>query len=95
LLIRVKFYGRFNVMMGQRWAVNEVPSDVSVRDLIQILSKQQSNSQFVEAILTPEGRLRANVSILLNGRNIVHLNDLETPLENRDRVTFLAAVGGG
>jgi molybdopterin converting factor small subunit len=95
LLIRVKFYGRFNAMMGRRWVVTKVPFDVSVRMLIQILSNQQSHSRFAEAILTPTGQRRTGVSILLNGRNITYLNGLDTPLKQRDVVTFLATAGGG
>lgn len=95
MLIRVKFFGRFTAMMGRRWATTEVPSDVSVRALIQILSKQQSHPRFAEAILTPTGQRRTSVSILLNGRNITHLHGLDTPLKKRDVVTFLTTAGGG
>jgi molybdopterin synthase sulfur carrier subunit len=46
-------------------------------------------------LFTPNGDVRRDVSVLVNGRNAARRDGLRTGLQGGDRVTLLPPVGGG
>lgn len=48
-----------------------------------------------ERLFTTAGAVRRDVSVLVNGGNIVRRKGLQTPLAHGDRMTLLPPVGGG
>jgi molybdopterin synthase sulfur carrier subunit len=90
----VKFFGPFKELVGKRWMAVEVPQGISILEFIREM-EEKSNPRLVEEIISHEGDLRPNVVILINGRNIVHLDYLNTKLKDRDTVAFFPPVGGG
>ncbi len=48
-----------------------------------------------ERIFTAQGAVRRDVSVLVNGGNVMRRNGLVTLLASGDRLTLLPPVGGG
>ena len=46
-------------------------------------------------LLTPEGDLNRFVNVFLNDTDVRHLQDLDTPVTDRDSVMLLPAMAGG
>ena len=56
---------------------------------------QRYGAPFRHAVLTGDDALGEAVIILVNGRNVVHLRGLETPLADDDEVSIFPLVAGG
>ena len=50
---------------------------------------------FKGKIFDSTGRLKRFLSFYVNGKNILHLKGLETPLNDNDEVSLLIAIAGG
>ena len=48
-----------------------------------------------EQLLTPEGGLNRFVNVYLNDQDVRYLQELETPVGDRDTVVILPAMAGG
>lgn len=48
-----------------------------------------------EEIFTEEKKLKPFVHVFINGHNIIHLNDLETRVEETDQFALFPPVAGG
>jgi len=51
--------------------------------------------EFKTYLLDDASRLKPGVSILVNGRHILYLQGLATPLTPEDQVTFIPPAAGG
>lgn len=49
----------------------------------------------MEEALLEDGRLNETITILINGRNILYLDELKTKLNKDDKVTIFPQVAGG
>jgi molybdopterin synthase sulfur carrier subunit len=94
LIIRTKFFGPIRDLIKKSRLVMEVPQNISLLNFVHIISKR-CEPKLLDKILTKNGSLQSNVKILVNGRNIVHINQLETELKNNDVVAFFHITGGG
>jgi len=66
----------------------------SVTELLEILAKKYGDS-FRRELMTPDGKLKKGIAVLVNGRNIVFLKGLATPLKPQDKVTLIPPAAGG
>lgn len=48
-----------------------------------------------EEIFTPEKKLKPFVHVYVNGKNIIHLDDLQTRVDERDQFALFPPVAGG
>lgn len=64
--------------------------------VIDILDKMiEMYPALEEEIFTEEKKLKPFVHVYINGKNIIHLNDLETPVEEKDQFALFPPVAGG
>jgi sulfur-carrier protein len=64
--------------------------------IIDILDKMINDfPDLQEEIFTPEKTLKPFVHVYVNGRNIIHLEDLETLVNNTDQIALFPPVAGG
>ncbi|HHV52980.1 MAG TPA: MoaD/ThiS family protein [Synergistaceae bacterium] len=91
--MRVKLYATLR-KAAQRKEVEITPSETTARGLLKRLIDLY-DAEF-EGLLTNEGReLAKGVIFLVNGRNILHLQGLETPLKEEDAIELFPPVAGG
>jgi molybdopterin converting factor small subunit len=72
----------------------EVSQGISVLELIHEIGKK-SNPSLVVEIVSSEGRLRTDRMVIVNGRNIENLDNIDTKLTDEDTVSLFPTVGGG
>lgn len=93
MLIRVRFFGDLRDYMKKSWMTIEIPEGSTVREFIFELSENVDVDLLDKFVDRDE--LRPGVRILVNGRNISHLQGLDTVLEDHDLVSILPIAGGG
>lgn len=90
--VTVKFYG---VAVEAAKRDKETVTDAStVRELLAKLSDNYGDT-FRQKVLDGKGGPQAFVNVLVNNTDIRHLKDLETPLNDGDKVLILPVVAGG
>ncbi|MBY0097012.1 ubiquitin-like small modifier protein 1 [Mesobacillus maritimus] len=64
--------------------------------VIDILDKMvEMFPDIEEEIFTDEKRLKPFVHVYINGKNIIHLDDLETKVKEQDQFALFPPVAGG
>ena len=71
----------------------ELEEGGNIRDLLDHLCK--TSEPGTDIFYTKEMRLKPNVSVTRNGRFIIHLKWLDTPLSEGDNVTIFTLHCGG
>ena len=91
--INVKFFPRFREVFQMTEGEITLKTGANVRDLLNLLCNTDDRRS---KLFDSDGKtLRPNVVIRKNGRFIVHLNWLDTELEENDGVEILSFVSGG
>lgn len=88
--VECNFFGPFREAVGGKTIVREVESDATVGDLLADLVAEYE----LDGVLTDEGDLGA-VTVSNNGTNVVHLDGLETALDDGDVLRLAPPVVGG
>jgi molybdopterin synthase sulfur carrier subunit len=65
----------------------------NVKELLDILILKYGKS--FEKEFFEQGKLKRGVNILKNGRNILHINQLDTELESSDVISLFLPLAGG
>ena len=65
----------------------------SVRDVLGELESQCPG--VVDRVLTEQGDVREHVNLFVDGENTRYTMGLDTPVNDSDTVTILAAISGG
>jgi MoaD family protein len=95
--VKVKMYSRLKTLTGSGEIYLERPPE-TVRELLDMLTSR-FGEKFRDTVY-PQGRLRDNLIIMVNGHSIKLLKGLDTPLKEEDEVYIdvidvLEIVGGG
>lgn len=94
LKIDVSLKGRFKEVFQVPDPLQmELEDGKNVRDLLNLLC--HSNELGIDIFFTKDLRLKPNVTVTLNGRFIIHLKWLDTPLSDGDNVTIFTLHCGG
>ena len=91
-MIKIKFYSLLRMFLKQ----NEIEinaDNISVLNLLQKISEKTSKDLLSE-IIKAEKLIQGTI-ILLNGRNIYHLDNLDTIIVNGDEIDIFPPGGGG
>jgi molybdopterin synthase sulfur carrier subunit len=92
-LMQVRLYATLRQTVGTK--VVEIPVKVNqtVGDILRALVDQYP--ELSEAIWYADGSLASHVAVILNGRDIRHLDNVDTPLTDDDTLDLFPPVGGG
>jgi MoaD family protein len=91
--VNVKFFPRFKEVFQMSEGEISLKTGANVRDLLNLLCNTDDRRS---KLFDSDGKtLKPNVVIRKNGRFIVHLNWLDTELEENDGVEILSFVSGG
>ncbi|MCF8129167.1 MAG: MoaD/ThiS family protein [Deltaproteobacteria bacterium] len=92
--INVELKGRFkDVLKLPDPCPLELQDDINVRDLLYRLCRDTGCSE--DTFFNKDLRLKPNVAVTKNGRFIIHLKWLDTPLDEGDIVTIFTLHCGG
>ena len=93
-MIKVKFHTIFRRYAG----TDEVDVDIDQIDILGLLTKIRdilNDDGILNKVLETDGTLRKGIIILINGQNILEMDNLNTVVKKSDVVSlFPPAVGG-
>ena len=91
-MIKIKFYSLLRTFIEQN-EIDIKADNILIRDLIikiTELTDKDLTSELIE-----DQKLISGTIILLNGRNIFHLNKLDTVVNDGDNIDIFPPGGGG
>ncbi len=92
--IEMRFFATFREAVGEKIQTRRFEDEETVGDVLATL---ESEYEGLEGQLLEDGgdAIRQQLSVLKNGRDVVHMAGPETPLESGDRLSVFPPVAGG
>jgi MoaD family protein len=92
--VKVRLFAGLRAVVGQPSIEVEIAPGATVRELIDRLVAEHSG--LAPELLDEAGELSRRVSVIVDGRNVVHLpRGFATPLAGPERIHIFPAVAGG
>jgi molybdopterin synthase sulfur carrier subunit len=91
--LELRFFANFRSAVGQKELTRRYESDTVVGDVLAALE-----SEFPELagdVLDEHGNIKEQLSVLKNGREVVHIDGTATTLDDGDRLSVFPPVAGG
>lgn len=88
--LELRFFANFREAAGRKTVQREYEDGSRAGDVLRELQ-----SEFGEMDLFEDGDLREYLTILHNGKDIAHLDGLETKLEDGDELSVFPPIAGG
>lgn len=90
----VKFYSLFRINLKSPGTEYELENKITIAELIKKLD-QDYGDYFSQKLLKKDKSISAGAIILINGHNVLHLDGLESEIDNHDTVTLFPPSAGG
>ena len=92
-MIKIKFYSLIRMHLG----INEVELDTKQTSIFKLMQKAEKkiNSEFINLLIDDDKQVIHGTMILINGRNIVHLDGLNSIVIEGDEINIFPPGGGG
>lgn len=91
--VELRFFATFRQAVGSKTIDREFEDDADVGTVLRALEAEFDGLE--GQILDDRGELRPQLSVLKNGREVVHMDGLATTLEDGDAVSVFPPVAGG
>jgi molybdopterin synthase sulfur carrier subunit len=91
--IELRFFATFRKAVGQKVVEREYDDDAAVGDVLAAIESEWP--ELVGEILADDGDIQPQLTILKNGREVVHIEGTETELDDGDRLSVFPPVAGG
>ncbi|AEX85552.1 hypothetical protein XO10_05715 [Marinitoga sp. 1135] len=91
--VEIKFFATLRLHLRVASLSLDLNENTTVNELIDILVKH-FNDEKVREYLIDENGIRKGTMILINGKNILHLNGLDTKIEE-GVISIFPPAGGG
>ena len=91
--LELRFFANFRSAVGQKELSRRFESGVTVGEVLAAVE-----SEFPELagdILDEDDEIKPQLSILKNGREVIHMDGTETALEDGDQLSVFPPVAGG
>lgn len=90
--VQVDLHSHIQSAFGEKSIRISLSSPLTVRNLLNILCTSQKRYY---TIFDDSDRLRSDVTLLQNGRNVVFLGGLDAELANGDKIAIFPFMAGG
>ena len=94
MALKVKFYSLFRINLKSAGKEYELDGEISIAELINKLD-QDYDGYFSKKLLEEDGSISSGAIILVDGKNIIHLDKLKTEVGNQATVTLFPPSAGG
>ncbi|MDK2812198.1 MAG: sulfur-carrier protein [Petrotoga sp.] len=91
--MKIKFFSLIKLDLKKDEVDYQLSESESIKEIIKLLDQEFDN--YFSRKLLENGELKSGTIVLLNGRNIRHLQGLDTLVENKDEITIFPPSGGG
>jgi molybdopterin synthase sulfur carrier subunit len=90
--LELRFFATFRAAVGQKTIHREYPDGSTVGDILLSLEEEFEG---LAGELVEEGEIRDQLSVLKNGREVLHMEGVDTVMEDGDRLSVFPPVAGG
>ena len=90
-MVTLKFFATLRDLIGRK----EIRVEADKVEDALIKASKLTNVDLIKELIDENRNPKKAVIILVNGRNIVHLEGIDTSLNNGDTVSIFPPVGGG
>lgn len=90
--IHLKFFATFREAVGSKLVDREFEAGATVGDVLEALEAEYEG---LAGQLVEDGDLRPQINVLKNGREVLHIEGIETTLEDGDTLSLFPPVAGG
>ena len=90
--LELRFFATFRDAVGQKTVFREFEEGTTVGD---VLAELEADYEGLAGELVEDGEIRPQLSIMKNGRDVVHQEGTETKLEDGDALAVFPPVAGG
>ncbi|MCF8008878.1 MAG: MoaD/ThiS family protein [Halanaerobiales bacterium] len=93
MVVKVKFHSLFKLNLKSAGINYYIDQPISIEELIKKLDND-FEGYFSEKLLDT-GQIKPGSIILINGKNVLHIDKLDTLIEDGDNVTLFPPSAGG
>ena len=90
--LELRFFATFRETVGRKTVVREFEDGSDVGEVLSVLEAEYDE---MDGRLIVDGDLAPQINVLKNGREVLHLQGLETALADGDRLSVFPPVAGG
>jgi len=90
--LELRFFATFREAAGGKTVAAEYADESTVGDVLRALEAEYDG---MDGRLIVDGDLAPQINVLKNGREVLHLDGLDTPLDDGDRLSVFPPVAGG
>ena len=90
--LELRFFATFREAVGQKTVYRELDGETTVGRVLRSLETEYDG---LSGELLVDGELRDHLSVLYNGRDVVHEDGLETILGDGDTLSIFPPIAGG
>ena len=90
--LTLRFFATFREIAGQKVVEKTYDDDLTIGGLLTALEEEYPEMQ--EELLI-NGDIKPQINVLKNGREVLHMQGIETPLEDGDTISLFPPVAGG
>ena len=90
--IQLRFFATFRDAVGQKSLARSVDDGATVGNVLEDLEAEYDG---LDGRLLEDGRVAQHLSVLKNGRDVAHLDGVDTDLEDDDVLSVFPPVAGG
>ena len=90
--IQLRFFATFRDAVGRKTVSRSIESDVTVGEVLESLEAEYDG---LEGRLLENGSVAQHLSVLKNGRDVTHLDGVDTDLDDGDVLSVFPPVAGG
>lgn len=91
--VELRFFANFREAVGQKTLEREYEPEATVGAVLESLEAEFPGLD--GSVLDEDGEIQPQLSILKNGRDVVHLDGPDTTLEAGDTLSVFPPVAGG
>ncbi len=90
--LTLRFFATFREIVGSKTVTREFTDSQTV---YSVLSALESEYPAFEEQLLVDGDLKPQINVLKNGREVLHIDGIDTALEDGDTLSLFPPVAGG
>ncbi len=93
--VAVKFFTLFRLEFGiSELEIDIEKKEILLKELLKIID-EKTKKEVSKKLLVDEEKIKTSAIILVNGKNIFHLNGLNTLIKDGDVISLFPPGGGG
>ncbi len=93
-MVKINFFTLFRLELGIKNIDIDIDKKIKLRDLLY-LAEDISKKKFIHKLIDEKDGLLDSAIILINGKNVHHLQGLDTIIKNGDEIALFPPGGGG